>query len=113
LQLCCEPARPLVGAHQEAMSLIVAGDWLHGRKYSLSDKYADYRGSHSARSRVREATYLDVLFRCWVNGSSAGAVGQKAVIFSWDSDVQAGTPRRQPIRTSPKSGGDRPQHRDG
>jgi GAF domain-containing protein len=44
LQICCELARALIGAHQAAMSLIVAGDWAHGRKYfSLSDKYADYR----------------------------------------------------------------------
>jgi GAF domain-containing protein len=44
LQLCCELARALIGAHQAAMSLIVAGDWLHGRKYfSLSDKYAAFR----------------------------------------------------------------------
>jgi GAF domain-containing protein len=37
-------ARALIGAHQAAMSLIVAGDWLHARKYfSLSDKYAAFR----------------------------------------------------------------------
>jgi GAF domain-containing protein len=44
LQLCCELARALIGAHQAAMSLIVAGDWAHGRKYfSFSDKYAAFR----------------------------------------------------------------------
>jgi GAF domain len=44
LQTTCELARALIGAHQAAMSLIVAGDWLHARKYfSLSDKYAAYR----------------------------------------------------------------------
>jgi GAF domain-containing protein len=44
LQTTCELARALIGAHQAAMSLIVAGDWLHARKYfSLSDKYADFR----------------------------------------------------------------------
>lgn len=44
LQTCCEVARALIGAHQAAMSLIVAGDWAHARKYfSLSDKYAAYR----------------------------------------------------------------------
>jgi GAF domain-containing protein len=43
LQTTCELARALIGAHQAAMSLIVAGDWLHARKYfSLSDKYADF-----------------------------------------------------------------------
>ena len=41
LQMTCELARTLIGAHQAAMSLIVAGDWAHARKYfSLSDKYA-------------------------------------------------------------------------
>jgi GAF domain-containing protein len=44
LQTTCELARALIGAHQAAMSLIVAGDWLHARKYfSLSDKYAAFR----------------------------------------------------------------------
>ena len=44
LQLCCELARALIGAHQAAMSMIVDGDWLHARKYfSLSDKYAAWR----------------------------------------------------------------------
>jgi GAF domain-containing protein len=44
LQICCELARALIGAHQAAMSLIVAGDWDQARKYfSLSDKYADFR----------------------------------------------------------------------
>jgi GAF domain-containing protein len=44
LQTCCELARALIGAHQAAMSLIVAGDWAHARKYfSLSDKYAAWR----------------------------------------------------------------------
>jgi GAF domain-containing protein len=44
LQLCCELARAMIGAHQAAMSLIVGGDWLHARKYfSLSDKYAAFR----------------------------------------------------------------------
>jgi GAF domain-containing protein len=44
LQTTCELARALIGAHQAAMSLIVAGAWLHARKYfSLSDKYAAFR----------------------------------------------------------------------
>jgi GAF domain-containing protein len=44
LQMTCELARALIGAHQAAMSLIVAGDWAHARKYfSLSDKYARWR----------------------------------------------------------------------
>jgi GAF domain-containing protein len=44
LQICCELARALIGAHQGAMSLIVAGDWAHSRKYfSFSDKYAAFR----------------------------------------------------------------------
>jgi GAF domain-containing protein len=44
LQTSCELARALIGAHQAAMSLIVAGDWLHARKYfSLSDEYAAFR----------------------------------------------------------------------
>jgi GAF domain-containing protein len=44
LQTCCVLARSLIGTHQAAMSLIVAGDWAHARKYfSLSDKYAAYR----------------------------------------------------------------------
>ncbi len=44
LQMTCELARALIGTHQAAMSLIVAGDWLHARKYfSLSDKYAAFR----------------------------------------------------------------------
>jgi hypothetical protein len=44
LQTTCELARALIGAHQAAMSLIVAGDWLHARKYfSLSDKYTAFR----------------------------------------------------------------------
>jgi GAF domain-containing protein len=44
LQICCELARVLIGAHQAAMSLIVAGDWARARKYfSLSDKYAEFR----------------------------------------------------------------------
>ena len=43
LQTTCELARALIGAHQAAMSLIVAGDWLHARKYLLlSDKYAAF-----------------------------------------------------------------------
>jgi GAF domain-containing protein len=44
LQTTCELARALIGAHQAAMSLIVAGDWAHARKYfSLSDRYAAFR----------------------------------------------------------------------
>ena len=44
LQTCCVLARSLIGAHQAAMSLIVARDWAHARKYfSLSEKYAAYR----------------------------------------------------------------------
>jgi GAF domain-containing protein len=43
LQLCCELARGLIGTHQAAMSLIVAGDWARARKYfSFSDKYEAY-----------------------------------------------------------------------
>jgi GAF domain-containing protein len=43
-QTTCGLARALIGAHQPATSLIVAGDWLHTRKYfSLSDKYAAFR----------------------------------------------------------------------
>jgi GAF domain-containing protein len=43
LQRCCELARALIGAHQAAMSLIVAGDWSHARKYfSFSEKYAAF-----------------------------------------------------------------------
>jgi hypothetical protein len=39
LQACCELARALIGAHQAAMSLIVAGDWSQARKYfSFSGK---------------------------------------------------------------------------
>src|SRR6266496_1766681 len=45
LQLSCELARALTGAHQAAMSLIVKGDWRHARKYfSLSEEYAAFRG---------------------------------------------------------------------
>jgi GAF domain-containing protein len=44
LQMTCELARALIGAHQAAMSLIVAGDWAHARKYfSLSEKYARWK----------------------------------------------------------------------
>jgi hypothetical protein len=32
---------------------------------------------------VRDATYFGVLFRCFAYGSSAGAFGQKAAIFSY------------------------------
>jgi GAF domain-containing protein len=43
LQTTCEIARALIGAHQAAMSLIVAGDWAHARKYfSLSPKYDEW-----------------------------------------------------------------------
>ena len=43
LQMTCELARALIGAHQAAMSLIVSGDWLHARKYfSYSDRYAAF-----------------------------------------------------------------------
>jgi GAF domain-containing protein len=45
LQTACEVARALIGAHQAAMSLIVAGDWAHARKYfSFSEKYSAFRG---------------------------------------------------------------------
>jgi GAF domain-containing protein len=45
LQTTCEVARALIGAHQAAMSLIVAGDWAHARKYfSLSEKYSAFHG---------------------------------------------------------------------
>jgi len=41
LRLTAELARLLVGAHQAAATLIVAGDWPHARKwFSLSPKYA-------------------------------------------------------------------------
>jgi GAF domain-containing protein len=44
LQTTCEVARALVGAHQAAMGLIVAGDWAQARKYfSLSDKYEQWK----------------------------------------------------------------------
>lgn len=44
LQMTCELARALIGAHQAAMSLIVGGDWLHARKYfSYSDRFAAFR----------------------------------------------------------------------
>jgi hypothetical protein len=44
LQMTCELARALIGAHQAAMGLIVPGDWAHARKYfSLSDKYARWK----------------------------------------------------------------------
>jgi GAF domain-containing protein len=44
LQTTCELARALIPAHQAAMSLIVAGDWSHARKYFwLSDKYSAFR----------------------------------------------------------------------
>jgi GAF domain-containing protein len=40
LQTACEVARALIGAHQAAMAMLIAGDWAHARKYfSLSDKY--------------------------------------------------------------------------
>ncbi len=44
LQTACEVARALVGAHQAAMAMLVAGDWTHARKYfSLSDKYEQWQ----------------------------------------------------------------------
>jgi GAF domain-containing protein len=44
LQTTCEVARALVGAHQAAMAMIVAGDWTQARKYfSLSDKYEQWK----------------------------------------------------------------------
>jgi GAF domain-containing protein len=44
LHTTCELARGLIGAHQAAMSLIVAGEWAHARKYfSLSDRYTAFR----------------------------------------------------------------------
>jgi hypothetical protein len=43
LQTTYELARALIGAHQAAMSLIVADDWLHARKYfSPSGRYAAF-----------------------------------------------------------------------
>jgi GAF domain-containing protein len=43
LQLTAEIARNLVGAHQSAAALLVAGDWKHARKwFSLSSKYAEW-----------------------------------------------------------------------
>jgi GAF domain-containing protein len=44
LQTTCEVARALVGAHQSAMAMLIAGDWTHARKYfSLSDKYEQWK----------------------------------------------------------------------
>src|SRR5262249_28618962 len=44
LQTTCEVARPLIGVHQAAMAMLIAGDWAHARKYfSLSDKYERWR----------------------------------------------------------------------
>ena len=44
LQCTCESARAMVGAHQAAMAMLVAGDWTHARKYfSLSDKYEQWK----------------------------------------------------------------------
>jgi GAF domain-containing protein len=44
LQSTCEVARALVGAHQAATALIVAGDWIDARKYfSLSEKYEQWK----------------------------------------------------------------------
>jgi GAF domain-containing protein len=44
LQTTCEVARALIGAHQAAMAMLVAGDWAHARKYfSLSDKYEQWK----------------------------------------------------------------------
>jgi GAF domain-containing protein len=44
LQATCEVARAMVGAHQAAMGMIVAGDWTQARKYfSLSDKYEEWK----------------------------------------------------------------------
>jgi hypothetical protein len=38
-QTTCELARALIGAHQAAMSLIVAGDWLHARVLSVRETH--------------------------------------------------------------------------
>jgi GAF domain-containing protein len=44
LQTTCEVARGLVGAHQAAMAMLIAGDWAQARKYfSLSDKYEQWK----------------------------------------------------------------------
>jgi GAF domain-containing protein len=43
LQLTAELARNLIGAHQGAATLIIAGDWKGARKwFSLSSKYAEW-----------------------------------------------------------------------
>jgi GAF domain-containing protein len=44
LQTTCEVARALIGAHQAAMAMILAGDWTKARKYfSLSEKYEEWK----------------------------------------------------------------------
>jgi GAF domain-containing protein len=48
LRLTAEIARNLVGAHQSAATLIVAGDWKGARKwFSLSSKYAAWYEYHA------------------------------------------------------------------
>src|SRR5262249_54804153 len=52
LQTTCEVARALVGAHQAAMAMLVAGDWANARKYfSLSENR--YAGCLPCRSSVK------------------------------------------------------------
>ena len=83
LQTTCELARALIGAHQAAMSLIVAGDWAHARKYiSLSEKYAawaDYRepargfGIHAYAHQVdRPIRLTDAELRAILSGETSG-----------------------------------------
>jgi GAF domain-containing protein len=44
LQTTCEVARALIGVHQAAMAMLIAGNWTQARKYfSLSDKYERWR----------------------------------------------------------------------
>jgi GAF domain-containing protein len=44
LQTTCEVARALIGSHQAAMAMILAGDWTKARKYfSLSEKYEEWK----------------------------------------------------------------------
>jgi GAF domain-containing protein len=44
LQVTCELARAVAGAHQAAMAMLVAGDWTQARKYfSLSEKYEQWK----------------------------------------------------------------------
>ena len=68
LQTTCEVARALIGVHQAAMAMLIAGNWTQARKYfSLSEKYAewaDYRapakgfGIHAYAHEVSEPIRL-------------------------------------------------------